>query len=306
MTENIALGKNCAQSSTYPGDYACSNAVDDDTGTRQFTQNGSGEWWKVDLGDSYNIQSIVMYVGAGFGTFPYQFYIQTADDWAFTTNVQNIVNETNNQDAEKVYDTDDFGSVTTQYLRVITHTTNQYIGMAEFRVYGSSGTNENVEDVSLDLEIYGCRKDDLCTYLRAHDGIEVYDFKTELGAWGLVKEDFPSSLEAMYELLSDLGTSLETMGTQYKDLAADFDIKGQSIESLMSRFETAKAKYKNLAVFLSATDGSIIKDLAAFLSATDGWATRDAGLSLKAIRNVPAFRSVTAQRVSSVIHEVSS
>jgi len=137
MSDNIALGKTCAQSSTYPGDYACGNAVDDNTSTRQDTQYGANEWWKVDLGDSYNIESINMYKGPGFGSFPYRYHIQIADDWDFTSNVVNIITENNNASESTTWDTDDFGSVNTRYLRVITHTSNQYVAMAEFRVYGS-------------------------------------------------------------------------------------------------------------------------------------------------------------------------
>jgi len=107
------------------------------------------------------------------------------------------------------------------------------------------------------------------------------------------------------EATGDLAGDFETWATQYKDLSAGFDLKGQSIESLMSRFETAKAKYKNLAAFLSVTDGSVLKDLAAFFSVTDGSTLTNMGLHLKAIQSVPAFRSITAQRVSSVVHEVS-
>ena len=119
------------------------------------------------------------------------------------------------------------------------------------------------------------------------------------------EEDFTGWLGAFFEDKSDLGAILETWATQYKDLAGDFDAKGQSIESLMSHFSTAKYNFMNLAAFLSVTDGDVLKDLAAFLSVTDGTVLKNLGLSLRATKSIPAFRSNIAQRVSSVVHEVS-
>jgi len=173
--------------------------------------------------------------------------------------------------------------------------------------WGSEETGEStfVEDVSLDLSAYGRRLENLQAFLRAHDGVELRDLQAELEAFGLSTDDFSTSLIAALESTGDFAANFETWATQYFDLAGDFDVKGQSIESLMSRFETAKAKYENLAAFLSVTDGSVLKDLAAFLSVTDGSVLNNLGLYLKAVQSVPAFRSITAQRVSSIVHEVS-
>lgn len=162
-----------------------------------------------------------------------------------------------------------------------------------------------IEDASLDLSAYGFTLENLQAFLRAHDGIELRDFQTALEAFSLSTEDFPTLLIAALESTGDFAADFETWATQYKDLAGDFDAKGQGVESLTARLETAKAKYKNLAAFLSVTDGSVLKDLAAFLSVTDGSILKNMGLYLKAVQSVPAFRSITAQRVSSVVHEVS-
>ena len=160
-------------------------------------------------------------------------------------------------------------------------------------------------DASLDLSAYGRALENLQAFLRAHDRVELHDLQATLEAFSLSTEDFSTLLIAALESTEDFTVNFETWATQYKDLAGDFDVKGQSIESLMSRFETAKAKYKNLAAVLSVTDGSVLKDLAAFLSVTDGSALANLGLYLKAVQSVPAFRSIIAQRVSSVVHEVS-
>jgi len=176
---------------------------------------------------------------------------------------------------------------------------------AELHVEYSTGEQTALEDISLDLAAYYQKQEDLASFLRAHDGVEFRDLLSQLAAFLQTTEDLPVELSAYYEELKDLGVYLETWATQYKDLAGDFDAKGQSIESLMSRFETAKSKYKNLATFLSVTDGITLKSLAAFLSVTDGSVLNNLGLYLKAVQSVPAFRSITAQRVSSVVHEVS-
>jgi hypothetical protein len=162
-----------------------------------------------------------------------------------------------------------------------------------------------LEDASLNLAAYYQKMEDLASFLRAHDGIEYRDLQTELAAFNLSEEDLSAWLAAYYESFDDLGASLETWATKYKDLGIDLDVKGQSMESLKSYLEAAKAEFKDLGSFLSVTDGNVLKDLGSFLSATDGEVFKDVGMHLKVVQSVPAFRSIIAQRVSSVIQEVS-
>jgi len=91
---NLALSKTCAQSTTWPG-YPETFAVDGNTSTFQHTYNNPSEWWKVDLGDLYNISTIQMVKRGGYGSRPNYYYIQTANDYAFTTNVTTIITENN-------------------------------------------------------------------------------------------------------------------------------------------------------------------------------------------------------------------
>jgi len=186
------------------------------------------------------------------------------------------------------------------WLKAVHHSINDNINS-----FGSEENCAYLEDASLNLSTYGSSLENLQAFLRAHDGVETRDLQAILEAFNLSTDDFSTLLMTVMEATADLAGDFETWATQYKDLSAGFDLKGQSIESLMSRFETAKAKYKNLAAFLSVTDGSVLKDLAAFFSVTDGSTLTNMGLHLKAIQSVPAFRSITAQRVSSVVHEVS-
>jgi len=168
-----------------------------------------------------------------------------------------------------------------------------------------AGGSTYIEDASLDLSAYSRALENLQSYLRAHNGIELRDLTTTLEAFSLGTEDFSTLLIAALESTGDFAANFETWATQYKNLAGTFDVKGQAVESLMSFLETARAEYKSLAAFLSVTDGSILNDLCAFFSVTDGSTLKNLGLYLKAVQSVPAFRSITAQRVSSVVHEVS-
>jgi len=134
---NLALNKTCAQSSTYGG-VPAENAVDGNVGTYNHTNANSNEWWKVDLGAVYSIGFITIIKRVGFGDRPEHYHIQTADDYAFTTNVVNIITTTTDEDSEIItYSQDDFGSVSTRYLRVYCHTNGQYINIAEFVVYAA-------------------------------------------------------------------------------------------------------------------------------------------------------------------------
>jgi len=129
---NLALNKTAAQSST---STPASNAVDGSTSTYCHTYSSSSQWWQVDLGAVYNIDTIQMIKRTSYPTRPADYYIQTADDWAFTTNVVNIITANNEVNQSIIYTTVDFGSVSTRYLRVQCHTSVQYINIAEFRVY---------------------------------------------------------------------------------------------------------------------------------------------------------------------------
>lgn len=161
-----------------------------------------------------------------------------------------------------------------------------------------------LSDSSFNLAAYYQRLTDIGTYLRAHDGIELHDFKAELSTWGLVVEDFSGWLAAYYESMDNLGANLSTWATGYKNLAGDYDVKGQKIESFMAYLATAKDKLKNLAMLLCVADGSVLRNMAVFLSVNDGNSLKDFGMYLQALSAVPAFRSVTAHRINSVIHEV--
>lgn len=135
LIANLALNKTAAQSSTNTGGYEAYRAVDGNLSTYAHTYSSSNEWWKVDLGAYYDIGTIAMVKRVGFGDRPKNYYIQTADDWNFTVNVQNIITANEETSITIQYTTDDFGAVNARYLRLYCHTTAQYINLYEFEVY---------------------------------------------------------------------------------------------------------------------------------------------------------------------------
>ena len=172
--------------------------------------------------------------------------------------------------------------------------------------WGAWGAAEQQKliDASLNLSAYYQKLSDFETYLRAHDGIELHDLNAELSAWGLAVEDFSGWLAAYYESIDSLGANLSTWATGYKNLAGDYDAKGQKIEAFMVYLATAKNKFKDLAMLLHAVNGIILNDMGVSLAATNGIVAKDLGMFLQALSAVPVFRSVTAHRINSVIHEV--
>jgi len=129
------IGKTSSQSSTYSVDYPPAKAHDDDTGTFNHTNSAAGEWWKVDLGATYDITRIRLRKRSGYGGRPQDYYIQSADDYAFTVNVTNLITANSETSTDISYYPVDFGDVAVRYLRVLCHTSSQYINISEFNVY---------------------------------------------------------------------------------------------------------------------------------------------------------------------------
>jgi len=90
----------------------------------------------------------------------------------------------------------------------------------------------------------------------------------------------------------------------YYDLAALLDVLAQDVTDMIALLEAAGFSFIDLGAFLEATDGAVLEDFATWLRATDGTTFDDASFWLRAIGSVPIFKSITAQKVSSVVHEV--
>ena len=153
MVAEIVSDSCTSSQSTTLTTYYASKANDNNISTFNSTSNGAGEWWRIDLGEAMEIHSIRLLKRWGYGDRPQNYYIQTADDYEFTTNVQTIVtanSETSESGGNRtsggiLYDTSDFGSITVRYIRLLCHTTSQYINMDQFDVYVDTQTIYTVE-----------------------------------------------------------------------------------------------------------------------------------------------------------------
>jgi hypothetical protein len=135
-----------------------------------------------------------------------------------------------------------------------------------------------LEDFSLDLAAYHQKYDNMQMILQAHDGLEFRDFQMILEAIELT--------------------------TTYKDFVMLLEALSQKKESFQLLLEAAKNRYKDFKMILEAADGTVFNNFMMILEASDGEVFNNFALHLQAIKATPAFRSVTAHRVSSVVHEV--
>lgn len=131
----------------------------------------------------------------------------------------------------------------------------------------------NSGQVSMSLNLSAAPK----LYLRAHDGLEFRGMQMLLGTVsGLI-------LTGMQLLLSSVAMRLP------------------SIPICLS---AARHKFKGVNVICHATNAEVIKHITLSLAATDGMVFHLFKMELRTIKATPAFRSVTAHRVNSVISEI--
>jgi hypothetical protein len=132
------------------------------------------------------------------------------------------------------------------------------------------------------------------------------------GSWSAQEDNFITELEDACLYLSTLGQGIEDLhlllqahdGGATGDFAAFLGALGQYLEDVAAELTAAALEYGDLAMILEAASSTVLDNLAMYLSATDGTVTSDMGLQLSALRLSPAFKSITAQRLTSVISEV--
>jgi hypothetical protein len=170
-------------------------------------------------------------------------------------------------------------------------------------VQPTGGTIE-LEDASLDLAAYYQALEDLGMWLRAHDGLEFEDLQTLLEAAAYDLTDLGLSLEAFSAYLEDLGLDLHTWATDILDVLFDLRTYGEPVEDLVTGLHAGAYGYADLAMLLEAASSTVLLDLVMALSVTDGIITENFGLSLHAMVAAPAFKAITAQRLTSIMTEI--
>jgi len=119
------------------------------------------------------------------------------------------------------------------------------------------------------------------------------------------------ALEDIRLYISTVGLDLEALmlmlstitGDQFEALRTHVSAVGLTRESLAMYLSTARGLRQYLRLHLSATDGVVLEALRLLLSTTDGTACEAVRMYLSARRSPPAFRSVVAQRLPSVMSE---
>ncbi|WP_304943205.1 discoidin domain-containing protein [Vallitalea guaymasensis] len=114
IQQNLALGKHCSASSEqniFHKNYPC-KANDGNMSTRWCASNGdNNHWWKVDLGDNYNIAKTQVVWEYGGKVYKYKIDVSTDDsDWI------NVVDKTNNTSNIQIQE-DNF-TANARYVRI--------------------------------------------------------------------------------------------------------------------------------------------------------------------------------------------
>lgn len=165
--------------------------------------------------------------------------------------------------------------------------------------------NEEVEDISLDLSAYYQARDNLAAILAATDGTAFQDLEAILKVYGQSIDDLPAELAAYYHDRQDIAAVLKTLATGYKDLPTALQAMGLGRDDLPAQLKALAWAGKDLSTVLAAVTPLVFRDLGLSLSATDGTTINDLSTVLAAVKRAPQYRSVVAQRVRSVISEVS-
>jgi|GEM_PF-6229583 len=118
----------------------------------------------------------------------------------------------------------------------------------------------------------------------------------------VVREDARLDLRASATEFMDMATFLAMCADVRIDLPLDLTAGLIATQSLQAPLHAVGWARKFLKALLMATDGTIMRDLAARLQATDGTTLADLAVSCRAIRQVPGYRAIIAQRLRSVKH----
>jgi hypothetical protein len=161
-----------------------------------------------------------------------------------------------------------------------------------------------IEDISLDLYAYYQARVYLAAMLAATDGTVLQDLETILRAYGQSVDDLAAALAAYFQDRADISAHLKALATGRKDLPAALQAMGLGRADLPAQLKALAWAGKDLSTMLAAVTPLVFSNLGLALSATDGTATNDLSTVLAAVKRAPQYKSVVAQRIKSVISEV--
>lgn len=160
-----------------------------------------------------------------------------------------------------------------------------------------------LEDLSLNVSAYFQELSDLGLFLAA-EGDDLQDLKTRLQAADWDIHDIKTGLSAYYQGLNNMQARLAVRGYDVKDLPLLLAALARGLADLPVGLSAAALDLFDIKTSLQAVDGLVLRDLALLLSAADGTVLKDLAVRLSAIKETPAFVATVAQRLTSVITEV--
>jgi hypothetical protein len=137
---NIAIGKTIECKTIYSS-YVATNGNDNNTATYSHSSVHSYEWSKIDLGASYDVWSINYIKRQSYPDWPSDFSFQTADDWAFTTNVVTLATYSDS-DPTKLLSL--LTPVNARYFRIQCNSSSMPFMVAEFQIFVSKVPLEDI------------------------------------------------------------------------------------------------------------------------------------------------------------------
>jgi len=146
--------------------------------------------------------------------------------------------------------------------------------------------------------------EDLASWLRAHNGQEFEDLASWLQASSYSIVDLTTALSAYSQSLQDIPVALATVVRILQDVTTYLSCWGLALADWGADLRAAGYLHKNLQTHLQAVSPTVLQDCMSYLSATDGGVLDDLSMRLMAVSIAPAYKSVVAQRIASITHEV--
>lgn len=164
---------------------------------------------------------------------------------------------------------------------------------------------EELEDASLDLAALAQDLRDLLSALEITDGTVLSDLLTRLELAALfLDSDLSADLAAYFQSMDSVPTLLSLAAEGLKDALLNLAAHGLSLSDAALILQLAKLLQVDVKTALEVAGATIVRDMLLDLVLSNGYSLNDLGLQLSVMKEAPSFRSIVAQRLSSIVSEV--
>jgi hypothetical protein len=164
---------------------------------------------------------------------------------------------------------------------------------------------EELEDVSLDLAAMAQDLRDLLSALEITDGTVLSDLLTRFDLAALsLDSDLKTELAAYFQSIDSASTFLSLSAEGLKDALLTLAAHGLSLSDAALILQLAKVLQVDVKTVLEVAAATIMRDMMLDLVLSNGYSLNDLGLCLSVMKEAPSFRSIVAQRLSSIVSEV--